>query len=399
VQLGLDVDSLKLPQHYHAYCLWEPQLSDLQEADDTKKRLIWRAAEPPLGYGRQEPLSANASLYARHDCKDANILVVDDAGLDFRTQPLQIDGPEWIVLKLSGNIGEGKLWQSLSAAKPSNLVILISADQLRRSDIHLGRALSWEATVQDLMRELDNNPVLYPLKLARHLVVSFRSDGAFWMSRPCAGDSSSLPCSLLVFDGARAEGEWQIETGSGVVFGYLSCFAAAIVHHLCALLSSANIYPKAETAKLDPETVLTAGLGASRQLYRLGHGDVMVKNPANSDKTIPNPKPGFPASEIAEAIRQPTEKFASTLLSADVSSRGDWMMLDEWHVHAKQAFLRRPFFDAAFAVAVLGPGALERFPVARFRELRSVDRGEIEGLRIVRQAMQAYRDGGPQKKL
>ena len=385
--------SAALPGHYHSYCLWEPQISDLQEKDETrKKREVWRAAEPPLGYGRKS--GAPAAPFTHPNSKDARILVLDDAGLDFRNKPLQIGKPDWIILKLTGSIGDGELWKSLVAAKPANLVIILSADQLRRADIRLSRALSWEATAQDLQRELESNPSLAPLQLARHLIVNFRSDGAFWMSRPPADDARSM----LVFDATRAEGDWRSETGPGIVFGYLSCFTAAIVHLLCHWTPPAAPDPAAPPAEPDFEAALSAGLGATRTLHRTGHGHIEIKDPADAAKSIPNPDPGFPFAEIAAAIQNPAEKFASTVLPASTTDTGDWMMLDEWHVHSAEASFRRPYYQAAFAAAILGPDALERFPVARFGSLRTVDRGEIEGLRIVRQAMQDYRDGGPQKK-
>ena len=43
------------------------------------------------------------------------------------------------------------------------------------------------------------------------------------------------------------------------------------------------------------------------------------------------------------------------------------------------------------AVAVLGPEALERFPVARFGGYQTVDRKEIESLRTIRQLINNYR--------
>jgi hypothetical protein len=74
------------------------------------------------------------------------------------------------------------------------------------------------------------------------------------------------------------------------------------------------------------------------------------------------------------------------------------MMLDEWQVHARSGACQRPHFEAALAVAVLGPGALERFPVARFGGLQTVDRKEIESLRTIRQLIHAYEKVVPQKK-
>jgi hypothetical protein len=384
VSFGLAVDAFVLPAHYHAYAVWEPQEADLTEKDEKKKHDVWRAASPPPGYG---PANDGGTLpdFSTAVTKGTDVLVLDDAGLSFRSHPLPGTAPAWTILKLTGSIGSNPLWDSITKAAPENLVVIVSADQLRQSDIRLSQGLSWEATIQDLLLELATNPALAPLKLARHLIVSFRSSAAFWLHRPAKGPASAL----LVFDGARSEGEWGAQTGNGLVFGYLSCFTAAIVHHLCGTLSQAADKSHPD---LDLEPAIVAGLCASRQLHRLGHGKVLAPDPI---------EPGFPHAEIASAIKTGAsnpEKFASIRLDPSAVKSPDWMMLDEWHLRSADASLRRPYHDAAFAAAILGPGALERFPVARFGALRTVDRGEIEGLRIIRQAMQQYRDAGPQKK-
>src|SRR5436190_17957210 len=48
-KLGIILDHTALPAHYHAYCLWEPQLSNLLEKEDANKHTVWRSTEPPLG--------------------------------------------------------------------------------------------------------------------------------------------------------------------------------------------------------------------------------------------------------------------------------------------------------------------------------------------------------------
>jgi hypothetical protein len=53
VEFGLDIDPKKLPSHYHAYSLWEPQVANPGEKDESKRNTIWRAVEPVLGYGQR----------------------------------------------------------------------------------------------------------------------------------------------------------------------------------------------------------------------------------------------------------------------------------------------------------------------------------------------------------
>lgn len=414
-EFGLQLDHEALPQDYHSYCLWEPQISNPTEKDEKKRLEVWRAVEPLLGYGQKESEPRGEkkrkafrkhrinSMGTRRVLKGVpDIIVVDDAGLDFRDAhsrdrwplPAELEEafcPRWTVLKLSGSIGEGDLWNKLIAHCSKSLVVIVSADQLRRIDVRLSQSLSWEATAEDVLAELESNPALKPLLSARHSIITFRSDGALWLN-----NTSDPRSSMLVFDAANAEGDWFASQGRGAVFGYLSCFTAAVVCEVCRHLDG----PAGKTKEPDFEFALGAGLSASRELHRLGHGRVKIieKLGHGPEKTKENPSPGFPFQEIAARIHEPADKFVSAPLPTRIVERGKWMMLDEWQVQARSLQRARPHYEAALAVAVLGPDALERFPVARFGDLLTVDRNEIESLRSLRQIITNYQYGRAQSK-
>lgn len=174
VAFGINTDPDRLPENYHAYAIWEPREADLAQKDEKKKHEVWRATAPPPGYGIHNP-SDTLPDFSKAVINSTDVLVLDDAGLAFRQHPLPSPPPAWTILKLTGSIGHNPLWNSLAAAAPENLVVIVAADQLRRSEIRLSQGLSWEATVQDLLLELEQNPVISPLKAARHVIVSFRS--------------------------------------------------------------------------------------------------------------------------------------------------------------------------------------------------------------------------------
>ena len=398
-EFGLKLNFEKLPDNYNAYCLWEPQVSNPTEKDEKKRFEVWRAVEPTLGYGQKkaEPVNEDERT-ALKKTGTPHIIVIDDPGLDFRNskhhwpfpeKPEKGSKPSWVVLKLSGSIGEGDLWDKLVSCCDDNLVVIVPADQLRHSDLRLSSALSWEATVEDVLAELKYNPALKPLLSARHAIITFKSDGAFWLNNDKAESSR-----MLVFDSANAEGDWSALQGRGTVFGFLSCFTAAIVSELCRHVDDSDGKPK----ELNLEKVLAAGLGASRELRRLGHGLVKTPVPDNPEKYEDNPNPGFPFQEIANSIHKPTDKFVSSPLPAEIANRGKWMMLNAWQIEAQASELTRPHHEAALAVAVLGPNGLDRFPVARFGDLLTVDRSEIESLRSLRQLISSYQAAGVQKK-
>lgn len=137
-------------------------------------------------------------------------------------------------------------------------------------------------------------------------------DGAFWYNN----DPEKKVSNLLVFDAANAEGEWSLQQGKGASFGYLSCFTAAVVHYFCR---------HSEKQTIDLEEALIAGLEASRELRRIGHGEVTEES---------NEEPGFPLTQIAKKINLPIKQFVSAVVPHHLSERGKWMMLDEWQVHA-----------------------------------------------------------------
>jgi hypothetical protein len=401
-EFGMNPDFETLPMSYHSYCIWEPKQIDGGKG----KAECWRTVEPPLGYGQQdEEAVVMAGPNLREDAytprleplsQVPDIVVIDDAGIGFREESRQklwpsvkagSSGkcPEWIVLKMTGPIGESAIWNELTESCAKNLVVIIPAEELRRREVRLSRGLSWEATAEDLVVELHHNPQLSPLLKARHLIVTFQSDGAFWLDNaPAPGDAKSL----LVFDAVRAEGEWSESQGEGGAFGYLSCFTAAIVRELCVPSKEIKVYedktkPEGET-KLVPdfEIALSVGLGAGRELRRIGHGEVGSEDKKN--------RPGFPFDRIVKTIREPKTKFVSAVIPPPPEKRGKWMMLDEWQVNARNMDKARPHYEAALAVAVLGPEVLERFPVAQFGNYQTVDRKEIESLRTIRQLVVNY---------
>jgi hypothetical protein len=399
-EFGLDPDFESLPLKYHSYCFWEPQAG----GGDKAKTEYWRAIEPPLGYGHPaedqptgscpKPRTHAYSPRPTPLTETPDMVVIDDAGIGFRDVSRRShwsfarEGsgkkcPDWIVLKLTGPIGKSALWDEITSQCKHNLVVVVPAEALRRRNVRLSRGLSWEATAEDLTAELRSNPQLTPLLEARHLIVTFQSDGAFWFD-----NSSEGAKSLLVFDASRAEGEWSESQGKGGAFGYLSCLTAAVVRELC--LPSDKSEPN--KLKTDFEAALGAGLSASRELRQIGHGEVVVGKE--------EPKPGFPFEKIVAKVRQPAAKFVSALIPQGERKRGSWMMLDEWQVLARSKDEPRPHYEAALAVAVLGPEVLERFPVAQFGKYQTVDRKEIESLRTIRQLINNYlEEDRPEKPL
>lgn len=406
-QFGLTLEYRALPSRYHAFALWEPQLRNPKEKDPKKqKERVWRAVEPLLGYGSREPDPADESVAAEDPriprlgkCaaskRDPDILVIDDAGLDFRCESSRARWPHaltsakksaalrWVVLKLSGSPGGGALWPALVDRYADRLVVVMSANQLRCDHVKISRGLSWEATVEDLLAAVREDPVLQPLRRARYLVVTFHCDGALCLDLQERRQNTDGYPSLLAFDVARAEGDWEESQGAGKVFGYLSCVTAAIV---------AELRTARPDTRPDLGNALVAGLAACRELRLLGHGPAPFPEkgePKNSP--VPYPTPGFPTTSVAAAMWKASEEFSVARFPRQIANRGRWMLLDETRSRAKEAVRNAPHHQIALSIAIRGPQAIGCFPLARFGGLRTVDRQEIESLRGIQQMIRAYR--------
>lgn len=401
VEFGLDVDVDKLPLQYHAYCYWEPELYDPD--DKEPPRMVWRGVPPILGYGPKDETSKTSPWKPITPSAEPQIVVIDDAGLTFRHAESKDSWPNflkkgnhlpWIVLKLSGEIGKGELWKSLTKDKADKLVVIIAADVLRAGSVKISRGMSWEATVEDLIPELQNNIRLSPLLEAAHIIVTFRFDGAIWIQTKKDKKTGlrKIGASRLIFDGKYAEREWESRHGNGNVFGLQTCFTAAVVREVCKWEDLTSAKKKSHPSP-DFEGALISGLSACRELRKIGHGFVDDKK-----------GPGFPMEEVAKRIIDPVPKpeadpkgglksppktpFASATIPTEFRPRGEWQLLGEVQMDQNQP---RPHYDFAMALAKKGAGALAMFPVAKFGGLWTVDRAEIESLRAIRHVMEAYK--------
>ncbi len=281
-------------------------------------------------------------------------------------------GPEWIVLKMSAPLGRGDLWRKVSRRFRDKLVVIVTAENLRREDAQVARGSSWERTADDIVEEIRSNPTMRELRECRHLLVTLRGDAAVWLDQPSSGQYT---CKL-VFDRERGEGEWEDGQPQGDAFGYHAVVAASVAWGLAA----------APEGAADPDLVasLRAGLSASRFLRERGHGPVGQG------------EPGFPFEPVAREIVRPTHRYAV----ADVPCPGTSGAPSRWTILREGGHsdvFPGPLFGPARRFALVGPAALSEVPCARFGKLFTMDRREIEALRSLRQLMLAYRKSGPQR--
>lgn len=384
VVFGLDETSLDgLPSHWHSYASWRPS-----PAADGGKGHVWRLHEA-LGYG--DPPDGSRRFVPRGSAaqgQPAQVVVVDDAGLGFRFADAQAAWPavlrngsseatDWIVLKMSSPLAGGDLWRTLMARDDlrRKLVCVVSIDDIRQHEVRIVRGLSWERTAQDLVGELESNPALQGLLQCRHLVVSFRSEGAIHVQRREDADRRYR----LLFDSGHLEGQWGRHI-QGRAFGHLSALTAAIVWQLAT---------DDDTRQL--ERGIAAGLSAMRTLNQLGHGPVG------------DAQPDIPCQALVEEFRHPRNHYAAVDIPRAAGGAGPnqangvpWTLIAASQSGAP--FHSEPLYGIARGVALAGTAALANIPYARFGKLFTVDRDEIESLRTIERLIRDYLAGDSGKQ-
>jgi len=207
---------------------------------------------------------------------EANIIVLDDAGNGFREmagawpQALNSVGDSIVIYKMSLPLLTGSLWKKVIKNPPENLIVIINANDLRRTEgIHISKSLSWERTAKDFVFELQRSDVLDSLKKCPYLVVLFDTDGAILYHR--TNDDID---AIIVFDPSLLEGDFAANI-EGTMMGIMSIFTATLVKQL-------------EKEGLSGLTTgIRQGLANSRGLIEMGYkNSVGIKYPALEDILI-----------------------------------------------------------------------------------------------------------------
>ncbi len=355
------------PRFYHSYAMWR------RDADGK-----WRVGGY-LGVDSTrlvDPCQGDAAYVSR---APADIVVIDDAALGFRSQPSHwpaalhaIDDSTWVVLKMASPVASGDLWQHLMKSHPERLIVVLTVDDLRQTDVQISRQLSWERTAQDVAWELVHNPHVNGLGRCAHAVVSFGTAGAILHSRE---NESARRCRLL-FDSTAMEGQWE-RPGNGQMIGNTATLTSAIVRQL--LLEP-----------VDPDLVsaIRSGLGAMRHLYRIGYG--------SAEGTGDNFDVQFPLNEVVAAMHDQPAPLAEIDVqdpvrflsgpqpgSSEESTPGLWTILSERHHDGLGPLSERIVIDGL-------DESLRDFPVGHIGHMTTVDRHEIESLRCIQSLMSEY---------
>ena len=322
---------------------------------------------------------------------DADLVVLDDAGLGFRDQPdrwpaaVAADqaGP-WLLVKTGAPVASGPLWQHLSARHNDRVVAVVSAQDLRRSRVQISRGLSWERTAQDVAWELANNPDVRVLARCAHVVVQFGAAGAIVVSRPepPTAPAGSHPPVSLIFDPAVMEGEWERDRPGGVIGGVavLTAFLASGVLGGCSHDRLADAAGRGLTAV---RYLLDGGYRAEPDGGLAFPFGQVVAAGTSPGGTFDRVAVRDPARLLAGSATQRPPGVAAGAAAPGRGQHGFWTILEEAYPGTLDEVARQ--------VVISGPAsALHGVPYGRFGHLLTVNRHEIEALRAIRGLMEQY---------
>jgi hypothetical protein len=294
-----------------------------------------------------------------------DLLLLDDSNAGFRERfetewPAEVPRPKddggWILLKWARpdfrEIKKNPLWCRLQERDyKSKLIVLLTANDLRLTELQISRELSWEQTAQDVMRVIKDSR---DLSQCAAVVVSFYVAGAvIWWN-----GGTSRKCELY-YDAHGVEGEW-FASHPGKMAGYTQCMAAGIAYSLTD--QGVNLGTLGNGVR--------CGLAASRELHLHGFDAETV-----AGKTLPE-RLAFPTRLIAEQIHDPNRaehERADQFDCTQIELRDDWDIAS-----SRDANL------LASKIIKYGPRhALKGMPVCRFENLITIDRRETEGLRSI----------------
>ena len=351
------------PRFHHSYASWMP--FPFAAKGSEKEKPAWRVAEF-LGINRCST-AETASNWARvvKDSSNAQLVVLDDADLGFRSKrelwPASLTEPgshPWVLVKMSRPVARGELWDHLCAHHADRLMVVMTVNDLRLTEVQISHELSWERTAQDLVWEVIYNRDLRGLVRCAHVVISFNAAGAFLYSRESGGD---LPCRLL-FDPEVVEGMWE-QGYPGRMVGYTSCLTAGIAKEVMLAPEAPNV-----------RQGICAGLSALRCLHREGYGQ---RGTSGAEVNLE-----FPVSTVVDALAARNSAFQETAVPMRTGNKY-WTILGDCYQSNLEEVARK--------VVLQGPEkVLEGVPLGRFGALLTVDRQEIESLRSIRSLVSEY---------
>ena len=223
------------------------------------------------------------------------------------------------------------------------LTLITNSDVLRRMGMDISFGLSWESTLSDMVWQVYKNSIFRVAAQHGRLIVRMSAEGA------AVFDGAQGKDVTLSFMPAGIEGDLMRNTG-GEVLGLDAVFAAPLVE---AILEGTGIEPAAQKA-----------------VHRVYSAYIKGYNIEGSEASYSN--------EEEWDIAVQSARLPLSLVAKD----NEWTLLEA----AGDTY----FEQLARDVVRCGMGRLCDIPSAKFANLTTVDRKEIERFRAIRNLMEEY---------
>ncbi len=379
-KMNWKVSSAKLPSDYslpgnrrfhHSHAVW---------TRSKEKEPAWRVKEFQ-GLSRKLSPEPEEWQKIKDDPVDAGLVILDDAALGFRNYPqdfwprsvLQKECPSWILLKMARPVAQGALWEHLHKNCAERVIVVMTVNDLRRTEVQISRELSWERTAQDLFWELTHNPQVNALSRCAHVIISFDTAGALLLSRI---NSKNAYDATLFFDPAIVEGMWNRDFPGGMI-GYTSCLTTGIARQLMLSGDAPDLHKG-----------IQSGLAAMRLLHQKGYTE---PGEAEGENGL-----CFPVKKIAESFAEEAQPFqtasvprpdriftGASVETNQMIQESDWAIIKDLHSDTLDQVARRIVLEGVEEV-------LDGVPLGKFNKLITVDRREVESFRSIRSLIGEY---------
>jgi len=312
---------------------------------------------------------ASKSLPIANDDENVDMVIIDDENNGYHSNeefwPLAIKTPDKspiVLYKMSNPINSTLLWKRLEQNHIAKTIVIINSDDLRAKGVNISRSLSWERTAQDFVWQINNSPNLAFLAQCRHLIVLFGLEGAIYYK------NEGVTESHLYFLPYEFEGG-SITESQGKMSGFTSCFVAGIARSIVAG------HDNNDEISLSIGEGIREGIVASQKYFIEGFGNYI------EDSTFPNPR--IFSKEEKDFISKEHVQDVAIRLSENTNCQSCWYILKE----------KSSTNLAEIAYDIVKNGvqhALKFIPIAQFGNLQTVDRGEIESYRSIKNLMWEY---------
>jgi len=359
------------PNIVHSYAVWA-QYSDKEACKHEQKKFQWRVKKF-LGIDQRSKDDAEKSetvSMIQHCPSTANIVVIDDSNLGFRGKEeywpqtdtaLNETTPPWIIVKMSKPVADGALWKHLVSHFSERLIVVLTIDDLRQSEIKVCAQISWEKTAEELAWELTHNTTVNGLTNAAYTIISFGPTGALLMP---GRSNKSDKTPILLFDPQYMEGEWPV--GQGMMVGKTSTLVAGIVRQIML-----------NTDEPDFIQGIRSGVNAMRNLQKNGYEEI-IDSPHRLY---------FPAKRIVDELKNENSPLAiAKLPTYDREKKSQplrWTIFRDCYPNGLKSLSEQIVREGAETT-------LKDVPIGIFGKLITVDRQEIESLRSIQSLIGEY---------